>query len=67
MALRDEVVIGKKYNYLTITKLLEPSRGAVTVECRCDCGRVKNYSFSNVKRSTSKSCGCYKVKKMSSF
>lgn len=67
MGLKDEIIIGKKYNHLTIIKLLESASGSIHVECKCDCGKVKNFLFTNLKNNISKSCGCYKIKKMSSF
>lgn len=54
----DSVEINKKFNYLTVIKIVGRSKlGRVAVKCKCDCGRVcvKEYTF--VKNSKVKTCG----------
>lgn len=55
--------IGKKYNSLTVIKEIEPvynSNGYKQrrIECKCDCGKIKEYYFSNIRQGLSTSCGC---------
>jgi hypothetical protein len=55
--------IGKKYNSLTVIKEIEPfynSNGYKQrrIECKCDCGKIKEFYFSNIRQGLSTSCGC---------
>ena len=45
---------GKKFGLLTVTKELGNNR----IECRCDCGTIKEYDKYKVKTGKTKSCGC---------
>ena len=52
-----DVQVGKKYNWLTVTKKIE---GTNRWECKCDCGNtceVKGYCLYS---GNNKSCGCRK-------
>lgn len=57
------IQIGLKINSLTILKEVEPiySKKNVAqrrVECQCDCGKIKEYYYSNIKQGLTTSCGC---------
>lgn len=49
-------LIGKKYGKLTILSFKKENNERI-VTCSCDCGSIKDYKFSNVKRTTNQ-CGC---------
>ena len=58
---------GTKYNSLTIIEEIEPniSKAGIKqrrVKCLCDCGKIKDYYFSNIKSNKSTSCGCVRDK-----
>lgn len=66
-------MVGEKYNSLIIIKDLGmivlktttvPSR---YVECICDCGKVFNYRYGNLRNGHTKSCGCEKHKNLEKF
>ena len=50
----DMNLIGKKFGKLTVTKILGRNR----IECKCECGSVKDYNADNVIHGKQKSCGC---------
>lgn len=54
--------IGSRYGRLTVTGLSELKRykgtTAVIVDCLCDCGNLNSYHLGNLKRGTTRSCGC---------
>jgi hypothetical protein len=61
---RLEIPIGTKFGRLTILKQVESkiqSRGTKMrmVQCKCDCGNIKDYSFQYLTKGHTKSCGCY--------
>ena len=49
-----ECIINKKYNQLTILKVIDSK----TVEYLCDCGKIKKGTLADIKRNKIKSCGC---------
>jgi hypothetical protein len=58
----SERTVGKKYNRLTIKKVIGKSRtshGAI-VKARCDCGNYAITYVHDIKRGHTKSCGCLK-------
>lgn len=63
-------LIGKKYNHLTIIKVLPPyverpySTNSLYVECECDCDNktIIRTGLYNLKDNNVKSCGCLKRK-----
>ena len=55
---RCNVIIGKKYNKLTILKDLGAKGGYTRVLCKCDCGRETSITINSLKRGSTKSCGC---------
>lgn len=63
--IKIEDVIGKKYNFLTVIKEVDPVITTQGYKCRkwlfrCDCGKEKIITPSNVFRGSIKSCGCKK-------
>ncbi|PHB11470.1 hypothetical protein COE80_31060 [Bacillus pseudomycoides] len=50
---------GNKYNRLTVIKYIETKHSHRVWECKCDCGKITKVREQNLKRGTSKSCGCY--------
>lgn len=54
------VRVNKKYGRLTVisTYINSQQRRQRKVICKCECGAVKEFYFSHVKRGKSKSCGC---------
>lgn len=61
-----EIKSGDRYNKLTIIKEVErykPPVGKVKrqFECECDCGNKTIVRLTNLRTSTTKSCGCWKL------
>jgi len=50
------MILGKKYNRLTVIKEVKDYK----LLCRCDCGVIKKIKKSNVLLGLTKSCGCLK-------
>lgn len=59
--LKNENLVGKKINYLTVVELLDVrARNRQKVyRCLCDCGNYINVRSSDLKTGNTKSCGCY--------
>ena len=56
----------KKFNRLTVLKLDEERTKndkywRVFWICKCDCGTIKSICAGNLRRNTTKSCGCWKL------
>ena len=51
----DDNYIGRKFNRLTITKIL----GHGYCEAKCDCGNIRTYQTGYIVNGHTKSCGCY--------
>jgi hypothetical protein len=56
-------LIGKKFSKLTILKWFYV-KNVLKVECKCDCGNTTICDFVNIRRNTTKSCGCLKTVKI---
>ena len=56
---RDMIIIGETYDYWTILEedYSKKGKGKYYI-CRCKCGNIRSISASNLKRRTSRSCGC---------
>jgi hypothetical protein len=54
----DIKMIGEKFNKLTILEKVESARGYIRYKCRCDCGNTKIANLCDLKKGTTKSCGC---------
>ena len=59
---KNEKEIGKKYNKLTILKILENEHGAVV--CKCDCGKIIITRLSEIINGHISCCGCQKREKV---
>jgi hypothetical protein len=63
MSTKSVIENGLKINSLTILKEVEPlySKKNIPqrrVECECECGKVKQYYYANIKQGLTTSCGC---------
>lgn len=60
-------IVGEKHNKLTVLKDFgiiigeNATKPARYVECMCDCGKISNYRYFNLKNGHTKSCGCIKL------
>lgn len=52
--MKNKEIIGKKFNKMTILEVIKKGR----VNCRCDCGNIKECSLYDLKRERIKGCGC---------
>lgn len=50
--------IGSKYGKLTVLKRAESRKGHTMYKCRCDCGTVRDFYATHLRRGKSLSCGC---------
>lgn len=62
--LKEENLIGEKFNYLTVVEMLDiRSKNRQKIyKCLCDCGNYINVRSSDLKTGNTKSCGCYNKK-----
>jgi len=59
--LKEQELIGNRFNRLTITGLTEKINGRVYVIAVCDCGVIKNYQLGHLTSGSTKSCGCKRI------
>lgn len=52
--------IGKKYGKLLVIRDVGRKRGEILWECKCDCGNIVNVIGSNLRKGSTRSCGCLK-------
>ena len=52
---------GRKCGRWTVIKRVEDRSGAAAWLCKCDCGNEKVVSGANLRKGTSKSCGCLRT------
>lgn len=62
---RTKDLTGKKFGYLTAIRYLPQSNRGSRWECKCDCGNIKSYFYSDLVRFKTKSCGCKKSEMIS--
>lgn len=55
---RKEMLIGSKYNRLTILGYAHTKNGQVFWKCQCDCGNICCVRGDRIRIGTTKSCGC---------
>lgn len=55
---RTPINVGEKYGRLTILQEKPQIKTDRRVECQCECGTTKEYSYQSVKYGHTKSCGC---------
>ena len=57
---------GKRFGRLLVISFFKVDKRQQTVwKCRCDCGKIKNISRSNLTSGGTKSCGCFIREKLS--
>lgn len=54
----DKVVVGQKYNWLTVLKLYKIGKREFA-QCLCDCGNISNPREFDIRKGNRYSCGCY--------
>lgn len=63
MSKRVPVTSGEVYGRLTVLREVEPKISAGhkqrCVECRCECGQVREYRLYSLRNGRTQSCGCY--------
>lgn len=55
---------GKRFGKLIVIKKEKPKNKHTMWLCKCDCGKEKIVGASELKRGTTKSCGCYNLQKL---
>ena len=63
--MRIKYQVGQKYNFLTLVKFSHRENGTNFWIARCDCRTEKAFSVYDIYSGHTKSCGCFKIKKMS--
>lgn len=53
----DNMIIGKRFGSLVITKILGRPNGILKVECKCDCGNISTPRYNALQQGATKSCG----------
>jgi len=54
-------IVGQVFERLTVVKEIDRIGGMLRVECSCQCGKTKVVYANNLKRGTTRSCGCLMV------
>ena len=62
MKLND--LIGKRFGRLVVIAKGKSKNKKVRWLCKCDCGNYKEVGANELKRGTTKSCGCYNIEKL---
>lgn len=57
-----EIMIGQKFNMLTVIEELPIGPNGRVLKCECECGIIKEVLLPHLIRSLIKSCGCYRKK-----
>ena len=61
------IKLGERFGRLTVLAESSPSNsGIARFQCRCDCGQVTSVSRINLRRGSSRSCGCLKNEMLAS-
>lgn len=64
--LKRKIIINKLFGYLLVEKeILITGRKMKHFECKCKCGNIIIVSYGNLMSGNTKSCGCFRKKKMS--
>lgn len=64
--LKRKILINKLFGYLLVEKeILIAGRRMKHFECKCKCGNIIIVSYGNLVSGNTKSCGCFRKKKMS--
>ncbi len=59
---KESLLIGKKYNHLTIISYKDTLNNKKIYTCQCVCGKIIDAYIKYVKDGSKKSCGCQKLK-----
>lgn len=63
-----EKTIGEKYGMMTVTKFIKHEiRKHAYYKCICECGNSSIVDIQKLKSGHTKSCGCYRIKKVNEF
>jgi len=57
--------VGSRFGRLVAIKKIKIRPGKFKYLCRCDCGKMKEISYFNLKKGNTKSCGCLKKEVLS--
>ena len=57
----NEPIVGLRFGRLTVTAEAPRQNNYRHAVCCCDCGVVKTVSLANLRKGTTKSCGCLRV------
>jgi hypothetical protein len=59
---RIKIEIGETYHYLKILKEIKPNttKGGITFECICKCGKITTITQYQILKSKKMSCGCFR-------
>ncbi len=63
MGRKVQDLTGKKFNYLTVVKLVGKDKIGAIWECRCDCGNLTTAHKGELEKGFKQSCGCMRVRK----
>lgn len=55
---------GKKFERLTVIRLIKKSKSYILWECECECGKTANVRGNDLRTSNTRSCGCLNVEAM---
>lgn len=55
---KEENLIGKKFNRLTVIEYDHSAKGHKYYKCQCECGNIHIVNGTNIKTGKVKSCGC---------
>lgn len=58
--MKNDDIIGKKFNRLTVIEKIGSKNSISIYKCLCDCGNYKNIFRTSLTNKTTKSCGCLK-------
>jgi hypothetical protein len=62
MDIRVKNLIGLRFGRLVVVGFADSIRGDARWKCKCDCGQESTVFAQNLKRGTTKSCGCMAIK-----
>lgn len=60
-----DILVGLRFGHLRVTELAHTRRQGSFWQCACDCGKTTIVRQSNLRRGTSKSCGCARAEYVS--
>lgn len=63
MGRKVQDLTGKKFNYLTVVRVVGKDKIGAIWECKCDCGNLTTSHKGELEKGFKQSCGCMKAKK----